>query len=61
VNPDIQEVFQCDYCGKYAPLPKAVMAWAEDWQTDDERIVFTVSVACSPYCAEKVNSVRVAR
>ena len=58
---DTEEVFQCDYCGKFAPINQAIMAWAEDWQTDDERTVFTVSIACSPWCADQVNDLRVAR
>ncbi len=55
------EVFQCDYCGRYAPLSNAIMAWTEDWRTDDEKTVFTVSITCSPSCAEKVNELRVVR
>ena len=61
MTDDREEVFQCDYCGRYSPLNAAVIAWAEDWQTSEDRAVFTVSVVCSPSCAEKVNDVRVAR
>lgn len=56
-----EEVFQCDYCGRYAPLNHAVISWTEAWQSDEEKTVFTVSVVCSPSCAMKVNDVRVAR
>ncbi len=56
-----EEVFQCQYCGKYVPISSAIMAWSEDWQTDEERTVFTVSVACTPSCAELINSIRIAR
>lgn len=58
---DREEVFQCQYCGHFAPLRDAIIAWAEDWQTDEDRIVFTMAIACGPSCANKVNDLRVAR
>jgi hypothetical protein len=59
---DPNHVFQCDYCGRKAPLSAAVLAWAqEDWLSVGDEIMFTVSVTCSPSCAEKVNDIRIAR
>lgn len=55
------EVFQCQYCGGFAPLSKAVIAWAEDWQSDENKTVFTMAVACTPSCAERMSDLRVAR
>jgi hypothetical protein len=58
---DRDEVFQCQYCGRFAPLRDALIAWAEDWQTDKDRLVFTMAVTCAPPCADKVNQLRVAQ
>jgi len=33
----------------------------EDWLSVGDEIMFTVSVTCSPSCAEKVNDIRIAR
>lgn len=58
---DGETVFQCDYCGRLRPLRLATFAWADAWQTKDGEQVVTVAVACSPSCAEKVNTLRVVR
>jgi hypothetical protein len=62
----MSEVFRCDYCGLYKPIGRANVAYAFDYdkrhncdangcsgdcnEVDD--FVFTVSITCSPHCAE---------
>jgi hypothetical protein len=58
--------FQCQYCGNLAPLSKAIMAWHEDiWKRDGEDntddLVFSMTICCSPSCADRVNELRVSR
>ena len=50
--------FQCQYCGKLAPLSSARMAWQEDnWKrASDEDPIFSMTITCSPSCAERVTS-----
>lgn len=63
----MSDVFRCDYCGLYRPIKRAEIAYSHDYETrhncdahqncdrdcrevfDD---VYTVSITCSPHCAE---------
>jgi hypothetical protein len=55
----VSEVFRCDYCGSYAPLPDACAAYALDYQTDTGDEVFTVTMTCSSHCAKRAAGTRV--
>lgn len=62
MDDERSEVFQCQYCGKFASLSEATMAWmVEEWRSNDDQAVFSVVVTCGVSCADKVNDVRVAR
>jgi hypothetical protein len=63
----VSDVFRCDYCGLYKPLKRAELAYVFDYETthncdahqgcggdcrDAIDHVYTVSITCSPHCAE---------
>jgi hypothetical protein len=65
----VSDVFRCDYCGLFRPMKRAELAYAFDYETrhncdahqgcgndcrDAIDAVFTVSITCSPHCAEMI-------